>query len=71
MTKTHRAVGPAVPALLAAMTIWGATYVTTKVALPDLGPFTILWLRLVLGTAVLLPFAWQQGYRPQLSFKKR
>jgi drug/metabolite transporter (DMT)-like permease len=52
------------------MTIWGATYVVTKVALPDLGPFTILWLRLVLATTVLLPFAWRQGYRPGLSVKK-
>lgn len=63
-------VDPAVPALLAAMTIWGATYVITKVALPHLGPFTILLLRLVLGTAALMPFAWSRGYRPRLSVKK-
>jgi drug/metabolite transporter (DMT)-like permease len=62
--------GPAGPALLAAMTIWGATYVITKVALPDIGPFTILWLRVVLATAVLLPFAWRLGYRPALSVKR-
>lgn len=63
-------VEPAVPALVAAMTIWGATYVVTKVALPDLGPFTILLLRLVLGTAALLPFAWRRGYRPRLSLRR-
>jgi drug/metabolite transporter (DMT)-like permease len=63
-------VDPAVPALLAAMTIWGATYVITKAALPHLGPFTILLLRLVLGTAALMPFAWAGGYRPRLSLKK-
>jgi drug/metabolite transporter (DMT)-like permease len=63
-------VDPAVPALVAAMTIWGATYVITKVALPHLGPFTILLLRLVLGTAVLAPFAWRRGYRPRLSLKR-
>lgn len=63
-------VDPAVPALLAAMTIWGATYVITKVALPHLGPFTILLLRLVLGTAALMPFAWSRGYRPRLSLKR-
>jgi drug/metabolite transporter (DMT)-like permease len=63
-------VDAAVPALLAAMTIWGATYVVTKVALPNLGPFTILLLRLVLGTAALMPFAWRRGYRPRLSLKK-
>lgn len=63
-------VDPAVPALLAAMTIWGATYVITKVALPHVGPFTILLLRLVIGTAALMPFAWSRGYRPRLSLKK-
>jgi drug/metabolite transporter (DMT)-like permease len=51
------------------MTIWGATYVVTKAALPHLGPFTILLLRLVIGTAALIPFAWAKGYRPRLSFK--
>lgn len=64
------AIQPAVPALVAAMTIWGATYVVTKVALPDIGPFTILFLRLVLGTAALLPFAWRRGFRPRLVLKK-
>jgi drug/metabolite transporter (DMT)-like permease len=53
------------------MTIWGATYVVTKVALPDIGPFTILLLRLVLGTAALMPFAWRLGYRPALSLRRR
>ena len=52
------------------MTIWGATYVVTKVALPHLGPFTILLLRLVIGTAALVPFAWRRGYRPRLSLRK-
>jgi drug/metabolite transporter (DMT)-like permease len=53
------------------MIIWGATYVVTKVALPDVGPFTILLVRLVLGTAALLPFAWRQGFRPRLALQKR
>ena len=59
------------PALLAAMAIWGASYVATKIALPHVGPFTILLLRLLIGTALLAPFAWRQGYRPSLSFQKR
>ena len=53
------------------MAIWGASYVATKIALPHVGPFTILLLRLLIGTAILLPFAWRQGYRPSLSFRKR
>lgn len=64
-------VAPAVPALLAAMTIRGTSYVATKVALPHVGPFTILLVRLLIGTALLLPFAWRQGYRPSLSFRKK
>lgn len=59
------------PALLVAMIIWGGTYVVTKVALPDVGPFTILLVRLVLGTAALLPFAWRRGFRPRLALKRR
>ncbi len=63
-------VDPAVPALLLAMAIWGATYVITKAALPHIGAFTILLLRLVLGAAALMPFAWRHGYRPRLSLRK-
>jgi drug/metabolite transporter (DMT)-like permease len=61
----------AVLALLVAMVIWGATYVVTKVALPDVGPFTILAVRLVLGAAALLPFAWRRGFRPRLALQRR
>ncbi|CAN5688024.1 DMT family transporter [soil metagenome] len=42
----------------------------TKGVLTHAGPFTILFLRLALGTAVLLPFAWRKGYRPGDSVKK-
>jgi drug/metabolite transporter (DMT)-like permease len=69
--RGRRAPDVAVLALLVAMTIWGATYVVTKVALPDIGPFTILLVRLVLGTAALLPFAWRQGFRPRMALKRR
>ena len=69
--RSPRKLDIAVPALLIAMIIWGGTYVVTKVALPDIGPFTILFIRLVLGTAALLPFAWRQGFRPRLSFQRR
>ncbi len=44
---------------LAAVIIWGATFVATKIALRDVSPVTIIWLRfgmgvLILGAAVLL-----------------
>ena len=53
------------------MTIWGASYVVTKIALPNVGPFTILLLRLLIGTALLAPFAWRHGFRPSMAFKKK
>jgi drug/metabolite transporter (DMT)-like permease len=60
----------AVPALLGAMTLWGATYVVTKFALADAGPFTVLLLRLLLGALVLLPLARRQGFSLSLVLKK-
>jgi drug/metabolite transporter (DMT)-like permease len=66
-----RTLDGAVASLLVAMVIWGGTYVVTKVALPDIGPFTILLVRLVLGTAALLPFAWRRGFRPGLVLRKQ
>jgi drug/metabolite transporter (DMT)-like permease len=68
--RGHRRPDIAVVSLLVAMLIWGGTYVVTKVALPGIGPFTILLLRVVLGAAALLPFAWRQGFRPRLALKR-
>ncbi len=48
----------AIAALLLTVTIWGTTFVATKVALRDVGPFTLTLLRFVLASAVLLPLAW-------------
>jgi drug/metabolite transporter (DMT)-like permease len=62
---------PAVPALLIAATLWGATYVVTKFALADLGPFTVLFLRLVVGAVVLYPFARRQGFHLGLAARRR
>lgn len=70
-TRGHRTPDVAVASLLVAMVIWGATYVVTKVALPDMGPFAILFVRLALGTAALLPFAWRHGFRPRLAFERK
>ncbi|MDQ3986290.1 MAG: EamA family transporter [Actinomycetota bacterium] len=58
---------PGIALLIAAMTIWGGTYVISKAALEDLGPFTILALRFTVGWLALIPFAVRQGYRIRLS----
>ena len=60
---------PGVAALLAATTIWGATYVVTKSALADIGPMTILLARCVIGAIFLAPFAYRKGFRLRDSFK--
>jgi drug/metabolite transporter (DMT)-like permease len=36
-----------------AATVWGASFIATKVALQDVSPITIVWLRFALGVAVL------------------
>lgn len=69
-TPGSRTIDPAVVALLVATFIWGSTYVVTKGALDDVGPFTILLGRLVLGTMTLAPFAWRRGYRPRLALRR-
>ena len=65
--RMHRAV----PALLAAVVIWGATYVITKQALADLGPFTILVIRFGTGWLLLWAVAAGRGYSPKMSLEPR
>jgi len=43
-------------ALLAASSIWGLSYLATKTALRDLGPFEIAAARMLLAAAIFLPF---------------
>ncbi len=50
----------AVAALVLTVTIWGTTFVATKVALREVGPFTLTLLRFALACAVLLPLAWSE-----------
>jgi drug/metabolite transporter (DMT)-like permease len=56
-----------IPALIAAMGIWAATYVVTKGALADVGPFTILALRFGAGWLVLWAVTARRGYSPAMS----
>ncbi|MHB0857683.1 MAG: DMT family transporter [Anaerolineae bacterium] len=56
-------------ALLLTVLIWGSTYIITKSALNDIGPFALAAVRFVIGYAILVPFAWRQGYRLRMSLK--
>lgn len=59
-------IDPGVAALVAAMGIWGGTYVVTDAVLGAVGPFAILLFRFVIALAVLAPFAWRAGFRPRM-----
>jgi len=38
---------------LFAVIVWGASFIATKVALQDISPVTIVWLRFLMGTVIL------------------
>ncbi|HKE49744.1 MAG TPA: DMT family transporter, partial [Rhodanobacteraceae bacterium] len=45
--------------LLVLGAIWGASFLFTRVAARDFGPFMLVEIRLALGALVLLPFLWR------------
>ncbi|HYF92092.1 MAG TPA: DMT family transporter [Symbiobacteriaceae bacterium] len=49
--------------LIVTVLIWGSTYVATKWAMQDAGPFTTAALRFLIGWVILLAPAWRQGFR--------
>lgn len=56
--------------LFAAMcVIWGVPYLMIRVAVRELAPVTLVFLRTGIGAALLLPFAWMRGeLRPLLRY---
>lgn len=46
--------------LIGVMTVWGSTFVVTKDVIEDLPPLTLAFMRVFIGFALLLPFAWQR-----------
>ena len=47
--------------LLALAAIWGASYLLIKIAVGDLSPAMVAWVRIALAAAVLVPLAARQG----------
>ena len=43
---------------LFAVSVWGASFVATKISLQYIGPTTLVWLRFAMGVAVLGLFVW-------------
>ncbi len=54
-------------AFLALCLIWGTPYFFIKTAVQEISPVWVAWGRLVFGTLVLLPIAWQRGAFKNLS----
>ena len=59
----------AVLALLLTVAVWGSPFVVTKAVLREAGPFAVTMLRFGLGLLVLLPFAYQRGFRIRLALE--
>jgi drug/metabolite transporter (DMT)-like permease len=53
--------------LLVLGAIWGASFLFTRVAARDFGPFLLVEIRLALGALVLLPFLWRARAKVPLS----
>jgi drug/metabolite transporter (DMT)-like permease len=62
-------INPGIIPLVGAMVIWGLTFIVTKIALNESGPFTLNVARLGAAWLVLYPFARRQGYRLRDTFK--
>ena len=51
----------AIIALLAVMVVWGSTFVVTKAAMTEMPPLTIAFIRVAIGTLILMPFAFRRN----------
>jgi drug/metabolite transporter (DMT)-like permease len=78
MIMSNSKLFPYVEALFAVI-VWGASFIATKVALQDLSPITIVWLRFLMGVMILgfvvvlrrqfsLPEKKESGYFALLGF---
>lgn len=59
MTRSSRPL--AIAAVIAAMLIWGSTFVVTKAAATEIPALSLAWLRFVVAAVVLLPIALARG----------
>lgn len=49
--KSHRPI--VILKVLFAVAVWGGSFIATKVALRDIAPISVVWIRFLIGTAVL------------------
>jgi len=48
---------PAIIKVTFAVVVWGASFIATKIALREVAPMTIIWIRFGIGVAILAAFA--------------
>jgi drug/metabolite transporter (DMT)-like permease len=47
--------------LVAAIAVWGGSFIATKIALREVSPVTVVWSRFLIGLIILGWFAWRHG----------
>jgi len=47
--------------VLFAVGVWGGSFVATKIALRDIDPFTLIWVRFGIGVVILGAAVWKRG----------
>ena len=47
--------------LLLAILLWGGSFIATKIAVAEVSPVTVVWIRFLIGIIILGIFAWQRG----------
>lgn len=60
MPENKRVVYIAYTKLLITIVIWGVSFIATKIAVKEVSPVTVVWLRFCIGVIILGWFAWKQ-----------
>jgi len=47
--------------LIIAVAIWGGSFISTKIAVGEMSPAAVIWLRFLIGSLILGLFAWKRG----------
>ena len=47
--------------LVAAIAVWGGSFIATKIAVGEVSPVTVVWSRFLIGLIILGWFAWRHG----------
>lgn len=61
MPEKEKSIYTAYFKLLAAIAMWGGSFIATKIAVQDVSAVTVVWLRFLIGTLILGVFAWNKN----------